>query len=76
MSGTARFELTVELHEKDFLADGGKALDETIEADESVSRRFAYALKWVRPFPMIADRCGRAFADCEQKVIDIIRSKL
>ncbi|KAL7419655.1 hypothetical protein Q5752_005569 [Cryptotrichosporon argae] len=49
-------------HSADFLADHGKALDESIAADESVARRFAYAV--------------RAFADCEQRVIQAVRAQL
>lgn len=49
--GESYFELIVadeiEPHSRDFLADDGKALDESIAADESVGRRLASALKWV-----------------------------
>lgn len=35
------------MHAVDFLANSGSALDESNEADESVRRRLAYALKYV-----------------------------
>jgi len=69
-------ELMKEPHFQDFLADGGKALDESIEADESISRRFAYACKWVLAAERHLSTLHRAFADSEQKVIDVIRRKL
>lgn len=46
----------------DYLANGGKALDERIAGDKSVSRRLEYALK--------------AFGDCERKVIQVLEARL
>ncbi len=40
-----QFELMTEPHPTDFLADGGKALDESIAADESVTQRLKSSLQ-------------------------------
>lgn len=51
-----------DMHAMDFLADHGRALDESNRADASVQRRLDYAL--------------RAFTECEQKIIDVVRPML
>jgi hypothetical protein len=70
----------------DFLANAGAALDESIGADESVKRRLDYAIKWVIPLlsGVVRNRGQRnrgltrhrAFADCEAKAVEVIRSLL
>lgn len=72
----------------DFLANDGDALDESIAADESVQRRLDYAIKWVI-LCFALNRAGssgqgcetgltrrRAFADCEARAVEVIRSLL
>lgn len=67
------------MHAVDFLANNGQALDESNRADESVQRRLDYALKYVSLLTQLAFGSAnicRAFSECEQKIINVVRPML